>query len=125
MIKRIGRLTAAEFLKLRAQPFLYITLAALLVFTILSEILLPVFLGQRETVWRSYNSVQLFAYGFKTGLKVATYVLLIFSSMMFAGEFDRGTIKNMLTRPITRLEFFLAKCVTVTGLALLLFGFVL
>ena len=43
---------------------------------------------------------------------------------MFAGEFDRGTIKNLLTRPITRLDFFIAKCVTVTGLALLLFGFV-
>lgn len=124
MIGRIGRLTAAEFLKLYSQPFLYISLFVVLVFAFLSEILQPMIGGQRETVWKTFNSVQLFAYGFKTGLKIATYVLLIFSSMMFAGEFDRGTIKNLLTRPITRLDFFIAKCLTVTGLAVLLFGFV-
>jgi ABC-2 type transport system permease protein len=55
---------------------------------------------------------------------MATYVLLISSSMMFAGEFDRGTIKNLLTRPVSRLEFFVAKCLTVTGLAFFLFSFV-
>ena len=124
MIARIGRLMQAEFLKLFAQPFLYISLFVLLVFTFLSEYFSPMIHGQRETVWKSFHSVQLFAYGFQFGLKIATYVLLIFSSMMFAGEFDRGTIKNLLTRPITRLDFFITKCVTVTGLALLLFGFV-
>lgn len=124
MIARVGRLMQGEFLKLSAQPFLYVALFVLLFLTIGSEIATPLVSGQKETVWRTYNSVQLFAYGFKPGLKVATYVLLIFSSMMFAGEFDRGTIKNLLTRPITRLEFFIAKCLTVTGLAVLLFGFV-
>jgi ABC-2 type transport system permease protein len=124
MMIRIGRLTAAEFLKLFHQPFLYLGLVVVLLSTVFGEWLQPLLKGQTETLWRSYNSVQLFAYGFGPGLKVATYVLLIFSSMMFAGEFDRGTIKNLLTRPITRLEFFVAKCLTVSGLALLLFGFV-
>jgi ABC-2 type transport system permease protein len=124
MMTRIGRLTAAEFLKLFSQPFLYITLIVVLFSTLGAEIVRPIFSGQRETVWRAFGSIQLFAYGFQFGLKIATYVLLIFSSMMFAGEFDRGTIKNLLTRPITRLEFFVAKCVTVTGLAVMLFGVV-
>jgi ABC-2 type transport system permease protein len=124
MMDRIGRLTAAEFLKLFSQPFLYVSLFLLVLVTVSFEFCLPIFAGQQETSWRSYNAVQLFAYGFGPGLKVATYVLLIFSSMMFAGEFDRGTIKNLLTRPITRLEFFVAKCTSVSGLALLLFGFV-
>lgn len=124
MIVRIHRLMAAEFLKLFSQPFLYIALVLLFCLVIGSEVATPLVSGQKETAWRTFNSVQLFAYGFGTGLKVATYVLLIFSSMMFAGEFDRGTIKNLLTRPITRLEFFIAKCMTVTGLAVLLFGFV-
>jgi ABC-2 type transport system permease protein len=123
MIGRIGRLTAAEFLKLFAQPFLYIALLVILLCTVGAEALKPLFSGQKETVWKSFNAVQLFAYGFQFGLKIATYVLLIFSSMMFSGEFDRGTIKNLLTRPITRMEFFIAKCVTVGSLALLLFGF--
>ena len=125
MIIRIARLTAAEFLKLSAHPFLYFSLAILLASTLSAEILQPMFLGQKETAWRAYHSVQLFAYGFKFGLQIATLVLLIFSSMTFAGEFDRGTIKNLLTRPITRGEFFVAKSVTVVGLAGLLFFFVL
>ena len=124
MIGRIGRLTAGEFLKIFSQPFLYITLVAVLAVIVGAEFLQPIFRGQRETAWKTFNAVQLFAYGSQYGLVVATYVLLIFSSMMFAGEFDRGTIKNLLTRPITRLEFFIAKCVTMTGLAVLLFGFV-
>jgi ABC-type transport system involved in multi-copper enzyme maturation permease subunit len=124
MIGRIGRLTAGEFLKLSAQPFLYLALGVLLASTLLSEVLQPIFHGQKETLWKTFNSVQLFAYGFKVGLQIATVVLLIFSSMMFAGEFDRGTIKNLLTRPVTRGEFFAAKCITVTSLGLLLFGFV-
>ncbi len=124
MMDRIGRLTAAEFLKLGSQPFFYVSLVLLLVFIPGFEWAHTIFAGQKETAWKSFNSVQLFAYGFKPGLKIATYMLLIFSSMMFAGEFDRGTIKNLLTRPITRLEFFIAKCVTITGLAVLLFGFV-
>jgi ABC-type transport system involved in multi-copper enzyme maturation permease subunit len=124
MIARVGRLMQGEFLKLSAQPFLYVALVVLVLLSAGSEFLTPLVSGQKETAWRDFNSVQLFAYGFKSGLKVATYVLLIFSSMMFAGEFDRGTIKNMLTRPVTRAEFFIAKCLTVTGLAVLLFGFV-
>ncbi|HVR86630.1 MAG TPA: ABC transporter permease [Planctomycetota bacterium] len=124
MIGRVRRLVAGEFLKLYAQPFFYFALVLVFVLTLMAELLVPIFRGQKETLWRSYHSLQLFAYGFKWGLQVATFVLLIFSGMLFAGEFDRGTIKNLLTRPITRLEFFLAKCVTVTTLAALLYVFV-
>jgi ABC-type transport system involved in multi-copper enzyme maturation permease subunit len=124
MIGRVRRLMAGELLKLRAQPFLKVCLVILVWITLSFEIMLPAMRAQKETVWRTYNAVMLFSYGFQSGLKVATYVLLIFSSMVFAGEFDRGTIKNLLTRPVTRLEFFLAKCLTVTGLAAFLFLFV-
>jgi ABC-2 type transport system permease protein len=124
MIGRIGRLTRGEFIKIFSQPFFYITVGVLALVTVFFAYKFPGWSGHRETPWRSYHAVLLFGYGFKFGLYVATYVLLIFSSMIFAGEFDRGTIKNLLTRPITRLDFFIAKCLTVTGLAALLFGFV-
>jgi ABC-2 type transport system permease protein len=123
MIGRIGRLTAGEFIKLFAQPFLYIALGMIVLSVVGAEVVKPLFKGLHLTVWKGFNSIQLFAYGFDFGLKISTYVLLIFSSMMFSGEFDRGTIKNLLTRPITRLEFFVSKCVTVGGLAALLYGF--
>lgn len=125
MIKRVGRLVRVELLKLSAHPFLYVALFILAAATILSALFQPVFAGQQETVWRPFNAIQLFAYGFQFGLRIATYVLLIFSAMMFAGEFDRGTIKNLLTRPVTRTDFFTAKAVTVVLLAVFLYVFVL
>lgn len=124
MIDRVRRLVQGELLKLFAQPFLYVCLVILAAITLSFEVGMPLATGQKETAWRSYNAVMLFAYGFKAGLKVATYVLLIFSSMMFAGEFDRGTIKNLLTRPVTRLNVFVAKCLTMTIFATLLYVFI-
>ncbi len=124
MIRRILRLSAAEFLKLSAHPFLYLALGVTLAGTLLAEVLQPLFLGQKETLWRSFHAAQLFAYGFQMGLKLATFVLLVFSSMMFAGEFDRGTIKNLLTRPVTRADLFIAKALTTLLLGLFLYGFV-
>ena len=125
MIGRVGRLVAAEFLKLFSHRFLYVCLGLLAILTPLIGLLQPVFEGFEETEWRSFHSVQIFTYGFGFGLKIATFVILIFSSMMFAGEFDRGTVKNLLTCPVTRTDVFLAKCGTVVLLGVLLFLFVL
>ena len=85
----------------------------------------PLVFQKPETAWRSWHSVQLFGYGFQTGLKLATFVLVIFSSMIVAGEFDKGTVKNLLTRPVTRTDVFLSKVLTVLLLGLGLFAFVL
>jgi len=125
MITRVGRLVHAEFIKLLSQPFLYLALMIILWVVGLAEGLGPIVAGKAETVWRSHHAIRLFAYGFDWGLRIAGFVLVIFSSMMFAGEFDRGTIKNMLTRPITRTDFFVAKCLTVLVLGVGLYVFVL
>jgi ABC-type transport system involved in multi-copper enzyme maturation permease subunit len=124
-MRRLMRLTAAELLKLSAHPFLYLSLGVCLAGVGLAEWLQPLISGVKTTEWRPLHASLLFAYGFRTGLQLATFVLLVFSSMMIAGELDRGTIKNLLTRPITRADLFLAKCATVVLLASLLFGFVL
>lgn len=125
MITRVTRLVRAEFIKLFSNPFFFISLAVLLAAPLAAIFFQTLFMGQKETVWRSYNSIQLFAYGFKFGMLIATLILLVFSSMMFSGEFDRGTIKNLLTRPITRTDFFLAKGAAVAALGTFLFAFVL
>lgn len=125
MIPRVARLVRAEALKLSSHPFLYVALALVAASALGAGLLQPRLRQQEETVWQAYHSVQLFAYAFKWGLQIATYVLLVFASMLFAGEFDRGTIKNLLTRPITRADLFAAKCVTLAGLAGLLLGFAL
>ena len=125
MIARVGRLTAAEFLKLRSNPFLYLSLGLVGAATLLSGWLYPVVFQKPETAWRAYHSVQLFGYGFQIGLKLATFVLVIFSSMIVAGEFDKGTVKNLLTRPVTRTDVFASKALTVLALGLGLFAYVL
>jgi hypothetical protein len=125
MISRIGRLVRAEFIKISASPFLYVALAVIVAASILSEWLQPIINDQKETPWRHLHAIQLFAYGFSVGRPLATFVLLIFSSMMFAGEFDRGTIKNLLTRPLSRTDFFAAKAITVIALAAALYAFTL
>lgn len=118
------RVVAAEGYKILWHPFLYISVAVLLV-AIPLWTQLQVALGDyKETDYRKLNSFLLFCYGARFGLKFGMFVLVIFSSMSFAGEFDKGTIKNLLTRPVTRTELFLAKCVTMMLLAVLLIGFV-
>ncbi len=125
MMARVARLIRAEFLKIFGHPFVYVALAVVAAASIGGACLGPGFRAQKETVWRHFNSIQLFAYGFDYGLTFATYVLVIFSSMMFAGEFDRGTIKNLLACPVTRLDLFIAKGLSTVALSVILFVFVL
>lgn len=122
---RVLRLVLAEGIKIGSQRFLYLSVFLLCVGVLLSAWLQPMLTGQKETEWSRYNSYQLFAYGAKFGNWMASYVLVVFSSMLFAGEFDRGTIKNLLTRPVTRTDVFLAKVFSSVLLALLLYGVVL
>ena len=124
MIARVARLTAAEALKLRAQPLFWIALALIGLITVGTEIGYAVFV-KKESLWRGWHALHLFAIGYQIGLKVATYVLVVFAAMLIAGEFDRGTVKNLLTRPVTRTDVFVSKCVIVALLGILLFGFVL
>ncbi|MBI4566363.1 MAG: ABC transporter permease [Planctomycetes bacterium] len=125
MVTRIARLTRVELMKLVRHPFFWISLALLVAATLLGAWGQTVFSGAKETVWRPHNAIQLFAYGAKLGVKMASFILVIFGAMLFAGEFDRGTIKILLTRPVTRTELFLAKGVTGFLLALFLFALVL
>ena len=125
MMNRVGRLVRAEGIKLFAQPFLYVCLGLIGAGAILGAKLFALMQGRKPSAWGTLHAVQLFAAAWQFGALLSTFVLVIFSSMLFAGEFDRGTIKVLLTRPITRTELFLAKVVTVIGVAGVLLGFTL
>lgn len=122
MINRVLRLLRAELLKLRTHPFFPVSLALLVLGTALGGFFLQ---EERETPWRAHHAIAIFAGGAKVGLKLATFIMLIFGSMLFAGEFDRGTIKILLTRPVTRIDLFAAKSIAATMLALFLVAVVL
>lgn len=125
MIKRVARLLAAEALKLSSQPFIYVSLGLIAAGAILAEELFIFTQARKASMWSSPHAVHIFASGWWLSHTIASVVLVIFSSLFFAGEFDRGTIKVLLTRPITRTELFTAKAVTVLALALVLYGFTL
>ena len=113
----------AEGIKLSAQPFLYVSLVMIAGGVILGAEVFAFVESRKASVWRPMDAVQLFANGWWLGHMLSTFVLVIFSSMFIAGEFDRGTIKVLLTRPITRTELFLAKAFTVVGVAFFFFAF--
>ncbi len=96
-----------ELLKLFAHPFFFASLAILLVATALAALAAA---NGEVTGFRRPHAMEIFASGARWGLKLSAYVLVIFGAMLFAGEFDKGTIKVLLTRPVTRTEVFIAKC---------------
>lgn len=115
------RLTRVELLKLFLHPFFPIALIILAAVTILGAWAFE----PKTTLWSAPHALLLFALGAKTGLKIASFLLVVFGSLFFAGEFDKGTVRLMLTRPVTRTEVFIAKCLTGLILALLFYATVL
>ena len=121
MIPRTFRMLRVELMKLFAHPFFYISVSILLVATALAAWSAAGGGG----AFRRPHAMELFATGAKWGLKLAGYVLVIFGAMLFAGEYDRGTIKVLLTRPVTRTDVFVAKCLAGLLLGALLIAMVL
>ncbi|OHB75018.1 MAG: hypothetical protein A2Z34_10575 [Planctomycetes bacterium RBG_16_59_8] len=119
-IATILRLTRAEFLKASSHPFLLIAVI-IAILVVLAAILLQYLQAEvGESSFDSINALQLFAAGFKEGMKMVSMIVVIFGAMAFAGEYDRGTIKNLLTRPVTRTDFFLAKALFIVLLTIVL-----
>lgn len=125
MVRRVARLVVAEGIKLGSHPFLYIAAPLLIVGTAGWAYLRPILQGPRESEFAKFNSYQLFSYGSNLGMLIASCILVFFTSMLFSGEYDRGTIKNLLTRPVTRTDVFLSKVVIALLLALGLYAIVL
>lgn len=108
-IGRIARLVRAEGLKALSHPFLAIAIV-LMVGVIVASVLLQGGGGSQSGFSRA-NAIQLFSSGMKFGFQFVAFYVIIFAAMSFAGEYDRGTMKGLLTRPITRTELFLAKSI--------------
>lgn len=125
MIVRVARLIRAEFIKIGGQRIFVFLIPALIVVTLGAAVGKPLAFGQKETEWARYNTFQLFSYGVSTGLAWASILILSYASLLFAGEFDRGTIKNLLTRPVSRTEVFASKVIVAFLLTLGLYGIVL
>ncbi len=103
----------SELLKVFLNPLLYVFLAILIILTPLFTYLNLKYVNPyTEKDFNMLPSLLVFSYGCQLGLPLAGYIIVAFSCMLFAGEFDRGTIKNLLTRPVTRTNLYFAKVMT-------------
>src|SRR5687767_4029552 len=108
-------------MKLVLHPFFPIALVILAAVTILGAWAFE----PKTTIWSGPHALLLFALGAKAGLKIASFLLVIFGALSFAGEFDKGTVRLLLTRPVTRTDVFLAKCLSGFTLAVFFFTVVI
>ena len=69
--------------------------------------------------YRTLHALEIFAGGAHAGITLATYLAVLFAGMSFAREFDHGTIKNILIRPVRRGDVFAAKCLMSVGVLFL------
>ena len=53
---------------------------------------------------------------------VAAVITLVYASDIFAGEFVRGTVRVIISRPATRIKLYIAKMITALMLGILLMG---
>ncbi len=119
MISRVARLVRAEWLKLSSHPFFLVSVVLLAAATLLGAWGGHSLFGGKPGPWRPPSALLSFAVGAKYGLKLASFLLVVFGAQLFAGEFDKGTIKLLLTRPITRTDLFLAKALAGISLSAL------
>lgn len=119
---RVLNLLRAEWVKVTRQLFFTIALILSVVVPIVWALGARTLAIREPAVFGSPHAILFFASAARAGFFVVTVLILIFSSMLFAGEFDRGTIKLLLTRPITRTEYFLAKLLMLLLLTILLLG---
>lgn len=107
----IARLLRNELYRLSRRRFMFFSIAVLLAVPPLWAYLQFVLRSADYAGgYRMPNTYLFFGYGAAAGLKLATFMAVIFASLSFAGEFDHGTIKNLLTRPVLRGHVYVSKC---------------
>lgn len=108
---QIARLLRNELYRLSRRRFTFFSIVVLAAVPPLWAYLQYVLhQGDYRTGYRMPNTYLFFGYAAAAGLKLATFLAVIFASLSFAGEFDHGTIKNLLTRPVLRGHVYVSKC---------------
>ncbi|MBX7246487.1 MAG: ABC transporter permease [Candidatus Sumerlaeaceae bacterium] len=103
MFERVGRLFASEMARVWRTKLPYLGLAASALMAVVAWQFVQS--GQADETVGSYLIVCI---NFSTTLIIPIFAV-IFSSILVAGEASRGTLRTLLTRPISRGDFLTAK----------------
>ncbi len=117
------RVASAEAVKLAAHPFVRVAAATILLgMPLYAELFIAGAEPLPETAFRRVSGFAIFGAALRFGAYAAAISTVVLGALSFAGEFDRGTIKNLLTRPVTRTELFAGKIAAQLVMTLLLFA---
>lgn len=104
-----------EWLKLFSRPLWYGLLAIAPAVQVLR--MLAMHFSAPETTLDVVSAPTLWAEGMAWGLRLVAYLVLVLGALGFSEEFTQGTVKTMLTLPLTRRMWFAGKLVTQIVLA--------
>lgn len=112
MFLRIFRLTCTEIYKLVHQRFFYISLLVLPVFCALTIVSLYKGIIEDGQLFRD-NAFMIMAFATDASILIAAFFVMALAGSTFAEERSYQTLKNLLSRPVRRIEFFTAKVMMV------------
>jgi len=119
-MKKVITLFSIELLKLKNQRFPIFSLLFIIIFTIVVALFrtklssVEIFNMGKATGW------QILSFAASWALQIASLLILILSINIVADEFSDRTIKNILTRQVSRFQFLFGKIVTI-GFIVLVF----
>ncbi|MDQ7779741.1 MAG: ABC transporter permease [Planctomycetota bacterium] len=133
---RVLRLFVAELMKLQGQRFLLVALVFLVIALGLAIRRAESDIGAKsdgessveidsdaEPAKPASHGFAVLAASWKWGCRAVALIVLVAGSMMISSEFAQGTLKLVFSRPVRRVELFLAKCLVLMVFSVLLIAF--
>lgn len=117
MVDRVWRMTTVELAKLSRQWFVWVCLGVAVVLALLGVLLTPRTL---EGFWRR-TGFDYLAQGVAASYLLLPMMLVVLGSRSVSSEASSGTLRTVLTRPLTRAEFLFAKILSLVVLTLVFY----
>lgn len=117
MAGRVWRMTTVELAKLSRQWFAWISLGVTVLLGLIGVLLTP---REIDGYWRR-TGFDYLAQGVAASYLLLPMMLVVLGSRSVSSEASSGTLRTVLTRPLTRAEFVLAKIAALVVLTLVFY----
>lgn len=117
MLGRVWRMTTVELAKLSRQWFVWISLGVTVWLALIGVLLTS---SDIEGYWRR-TGFDYLAQGVAASYLLLPMMLVVLGSRSVSAEASSGTLRTVLTRPLTRAEFVLAKIAALVVLTLVFY----
>ena len=118
-MKKVIIIFKNELTKLKHQRFPLVALIFTMLFTIAAALFRNSLANVENLNMGQANCWQILSFAASWGMQLAGLLILILSINLVTEEFSDRTIKNILSRPVTRTQFILGKVLTIGFLVLI------